>query len=142
MFNYLGSTGKVFARNTNSNSSPFEKDLNEEQVEAMIHLFLLVMMADESVLNIKMYNYIHKQFEILGLDLKTIYKHKYASKADELTYNVLKYLDLDQRKWFATVLHTMLFKIGVKPSKTQINLYNVIGEKSSNPFIKKVSFFD
>ncbi|WP_194766261.1 hypothetical protein [Tamlana sp. I1] len=137
MFNLLRSKKKEFGFKANPSLKSFGKDLNEAQISAMIHTFLLVMMAEDAVLNLKMYNYIHEQFECLGFDLKQDYVYKYAKTDDNQAYSILKKLSMEQKKWYAISLRAMLFDIGVKASKNQILQFELIGDKTYNPYVKQ-----
>ncbi|AUS05333.1 hypothetical protein [Pseudotamlana carrageenivorans] len=132
MNNLLGNKKKEIGFYENPNLKAFSKTLNTEQLEAMVHVFFLVVTADEFALNLRMYNYIHDQFNALGFDIKKAYVHKYASKADIEAYGVLANMSHEQKKWFEIALHTMLYDIHVSPTNKQIEQYNIICDKALN----------
>lgn len=138
MISILGNKKKALGFYENPNLKVFSKTLNNDQLEAMVHVFFLVVMADESALSLKMYKYIHDQFNGLGFDIKKAYVHKYASKADHEAYLVLQSLSSEQKKWFEIALHTMLYDIHVSPTFKQIEQYNIICEKALNNYISEV----
>ncbi|MDO6761134.1 hypothetical protein Q4566_13060 [Tamlana sp. 2_MG-2023] len=140
MVNLLRSKHEELGFQTNTNVKALSMSLNNEQMEAMVHSFLMVMMADEHELNLKMYNYIHEQFDAIGFDIKKQYVHKYASRADDEAYAVLEQLTVEQKKWFAIALHDMLYKLGTLPSFKQVEQYNIIRRKSLNTYMQEANY--
>lgn len=114
----------------------FGKSLTKEQKTAMAHVFLMVMKADGSTLNLKMYNYIFEQFESIGFGLKSKYMEAFESNDLDDTYTQINSLSNDQKRWFATALHAMLYEIDVKPTFHHIQYYLTLGKQTSNPYIK------
>ncbi|WP_067145275.1 hypothetical protein [Pseudotamlana agarivorans] len=137
MINLLGSKKKILGFHENPNIKTFSETLNTDQLEAMVHVFFLVVMADETALNLKMYNFIHEQFKGVGFDIKKAYVHKYASRADAEAYDILADLNFEQKKWFETALRAMLYDIHVRPTSKQIEQYNIICEKTLNMYTRE-----
>ncbi|MBU2950421.1 hypothetical protein KO493_06915 [Tamlana agarivorans] len=132
MVNLLRSKHEALGFETNTNVKALSMSLNNEQMEAMVHSFLRVMMADENELHLKMYNYIHEQFNTIGFDIKKQYVHKYAARADHEAYAMLNKLTVEQKKWFGVALYDMLYKLGTCPSVNQVAQYNIIRKKALN----------
>jgi len=114
----------------------FSRSLSLEQKAAMAHTFLMMMRADGSSINLKMYNYIYDQFESIGFGLKSKYMEEYNSNDLDGTYTEINNLSVNQKKWFAMALHAMLYEIGIKPSFQHIQYYLTLGKQTSNPYIK------
>lgn len=116
--------------------SNFSRGLTVEEKAAMAHSFFMLMKADDASLNLKMYTYVHEQFESIGFGVKSKYMEQYKANALNDTFSKISELTIDQKKWFAIALHAMLYEIGIKPSFRHIQYYLTLGQQTSNPYIK------
>ncbi|KAB1066586.1 hypothetical protein F6U93_14305 [Tamlana haliotis] len=139
MVNILRNKRHRLGVKSNSDFPTYRMDLNNEQLEAMVHTFLMVMMADDAVFNLNMYNYIQEQFESLSFNIREAYVHKFAPKADEQAYEVLRELSDTQKVWFATAIYGMLYRLGDTPSELQAKQYNIVRKKALNTYMKEVT---
>ena len=136
MFNLFKRKKRSFGFEMHPRIVNFGRSLSIEQKTAMAQTFLMVMKADDSSLNLKMYNYINEQLESIGFGLKTTYMEDYQSIDLDDTYTKINNLFIDQKRWFAIALHAMLYEIGIEPSFQHIQYYLILGKQTTNPFIK------